>query len=158
MKRVLIVVLILVGLFGGIVFIAKKSEKPVAIKSYVTVYKTATCGCCANYIGYLRSNGYDVKIVNYDSNDQMNAGKLKMDIPVSLNSCHTTVFDKEKYFAEGHIPVEALNKLLAEKPQIKGIGMPGMPSASPGMPGTKIGPFNISQVSTDGKTSSYMLI
>jgi hypothetical protein len=30
------------------------------------------------------------------------------------------------YFIEGHIPIEAINKLLTEKPEIDGIALPEM--------------------------------
>ncbi len=158
MKRVVLAVAVIFGLIGGMVIVAKKSETPVAIKSSVTVHKTATCGCCANYVGYLRKNGYEVEVINHSTSDRLTDEKRKIGVPSSLDSCHTTVFNQEKYFVEGHIPLEAVEKMLASKPQFKGIGMPGMPSASPGMPGAKIEPFNISQVSTDGTTSSYMTI
>ena len=41
------------------------------------------------------------------------------------------------------MPLEAVEKLLKEKPDIKGIALPGMPSGSPGMPGPKVAPFVI---------------
>ena len=34
---------------------------------------------------------------------------------------------------EGHVPIEAVEKLLEEQPDIKGIAVPGMPSGSLGM-------------------------
>ena len=39
------------------------------------------------------------------------------------------------YFIEGHVPHDAITKLLAEKPDIKGITVPGMPAGInvPGM-------------------------
>ena len=54
------------------------------------------------------------------------------------------------------MPVEAINKLLAEKPDIAGIGLPGMPSGSPGMPGTKQGSFVVRGFDTDGGMSEFM--
>ena len=41
------------------------------------------------------------------------------------------------YRVGGHIPVEVVNRLLSEKPQITGINLPGMPEGTPGMPGNK---------------------
>ena len=45
--------------------------------------------------------------------------------------------------------------LLAEKPKIKGIALPGMSSGSPGMPGPKTGRFIIYTIS-DGEPTVFM--
>jgi hypothetical protein len=124
-----------------------------------TVYKTATCGCCANYVSYLRTKNFDVKIVDL-TDEELTEKKHQLGVAHELNSCHTTVASagERDYFIEGHIPYEAVEKLLGEKPLIKGIGTPGMPSASPGMPGTKTEPFNISQVKNDVQTAPYLTL
>jgi hypothetical protein len=72
-----------------------------------------------------------------------------------MESCHTTVIDG--YFVEGHVPFEAIEKLLAERPDIDGIALPDMPAGSPGMPGRKSGPFDIYQVK-DGQYSLFVSI
>ena len=51
---------------------------------------------------------------------------------------------------EGHVPVSAIRKLLAERPKIKGISLPGMPDGSPGMTGIKAAPFEILEISDQG--------
>ena len=71
-----------------------------------------------------------------------------------MESCHTTVMGN--YFVEGHIPLEVVNKLLTEKPDIKGIAMPGMPNGSPGMPGVKRGDFVIYAINNDGSYAEWM--
>lgn len=58
------------------------------------------------------------------------------------------------YVVEGHVPVAAINKLLAERPKIKGISLPGMPEGSPGMSGVKAAPFEILEIS-DGPAKVY---
>ena len=45
-------------------------------------------------------------------------------------------------------------QLLAERPAIKGISLPGMPDGSPGMGGRKKEPFQIYEI-TDGSTRIY---
>ena len=60
--------------------------------------------------------------------------------PPELHGCHTAFHGN--YVVEGHVPVEAINKLLAERPRIKGISLPGMPEGSPGMGGDQVGPFH----------------
>lgn len=44
--------------------------------------------------------------------------------------------------------------LLSERPDIKGVTLPGMPAGSPGMTGTKAGPFKIYEVG-DGEPKVY---
>ena len=56
------------------------------------------------------------------------------------------------------MPVEAIKKLLAERPAIKGITLAGMPEGSPGMYGKKTGPFTIYAIGADGKSSVYTTV
>ena len=81
--------------------------------------------------------------------------KKKYNIPLEMQSCHTTMLGK--YFIEGHVPIEAINKLLKEQPKIDGIALPGMPIGTPGMPGEKEEPYIIYQL-IDGKSSVFMKI
>jgi hypothetical protein len=81
--------------------------------------------------------------------------KKKYNIPLEMQSCHTSILGK--YFIEGHVPLEAINKLLKEQPDIDGIALPGMPIGTPGMPGEKEEPFIIYQL-VDGKSSVFMTI
>jgi hypothetical protein len=46
----------------------------------------------------------------------------------------------------GHIPMEVIDRLLAEKPKLVGITLPGMPEGTPGMPGNKPGPLDIYEI------------
>ena len=98
----------------------------------VTVYKSPTCGCCVSYVAYLKGHGYDVDLV---VTDDMDAIKAEHHIPANMQSCHTMIIDD--YFVEGHVPLEAVDKLLAEQPDINGISLPAMPTGSPGMPGNR---------------------
>ncbi len=61
--------------------------------------------------------------------------------------CHTMIV--AAYVIEGHVPVAALNKLLAERARIKGISLPGMPDGSPGMTGVKSRPLTIYEISNE---------
>jgi len=97
-----------------------------------TVYYSSTCGCCGNYISYLRNLDFSVDARQVQD---MSAVKTEFGIPQEMTSCHTSVIGG--YVVEGHMPVAAIKKLLEEKPDIKGIALPGMPDGSPGMGGTK---------------------
>ena len=102
----------------------------------VVMYKSPTCGCCGVYSSYLKGKGVAVDIQDVAD---LNVIKEEFNITPSLQSCHTMKVGG--YIVEGHIPLEAIEKLLTEKPDIRGIAMPGMPSGSPGMPGPKAAPF-----------------
>lgn len=118
----------------------------------VTIYASPTCGCCHEYEPYLQEHGLTVKLENVDD---VNAVKAKFDIPEEAWSCHTAVIGD--YFVEGHVPVEAIQKLLDEKPKIDGIALPGMPLGSPGMNGEKAGPFEVVAI-TDGRIEPFLSI
>ncbi len=121
-----------------------------AEKIKATVYKSPECGCCHVWVGYLRENGFDVRVKDMDD---MTSVKDRFGVPDDLWSCHTAVIGG--YAVEGHVPVEAINRLLAEKPEIKGIDLPAMPSGSPGMPGPKTERFIIYTIS-DNKPEVFM--
>ncbi len=120
-------------------------------KETITVYKSATCGCCTGWAKHMESSGYKIDVVDLEENDLM-AIKRKYGISRSVMSCHTAVIGD--YFVEGHIPSKVVDKLLAEKPPIDGIAMAGMPSGSPGMPGPKNEIWKIYALK-DGKISEY---
>ena len=97
----------------------------------------------------MRAHGFTVRPV---PTDDMAAMKRQMGVPNDAMSCHTAVIDG--YAIEGHVPVEAIEDLLAQRPAIDGIALPGMPPGSPGMPGDKAAPFTVLAVS-DGATSEF---
>ncbi|OGL70895.1 hypothetical protein A3B32_00725 [Candidatus Uhrbacteria bacterium RIFCSPLOWO2_01_FULL_53_9] len=111
----------------------------------VTVYKSTTCGCCAQYIAYLKREGFEVETIN---SENMADIKEQYDIPGQIQSCHTTVYGD--LAMEGHIPVAALRSFMESPDDADGIALPGMPSGSPGMPGVKQGPFTIYRFNENG--------
>ena len=119
----------------------------------VTIFKSITCGCCDLYASYMGKKGFNVEV---KQTDDLTPIKNRYNVPSPMESCHTTVIGE--YFVEGHVPVEAIEKLLAEKPDVAGIGMPGMPSGSPGMPGAKQGQFIIYSINKDGTINEFMRI
>ncbi len=118
----------------------------------VIVYKSVTCGCCVGYVAELRKSGFNVKVINLEN---MNSIKSKYNIPRHMQSCHTMLIGD--YFVEGHVPIEAVTKLLSEKPNIDGIALPDMPSGSPGMPGSKRGLWKIYGLK-NGEDSEFLNI
>lgn len=150
MLTIAIVGIIIIGYGFSSIF---KDTTNVANAKEATVYKNPTCGCCGVYITYLRKQGFVVKVENMNS---LSSIKKKYQIPSDMGSCHTTVVGD--YVIEGHVPVEAINKLLTEKPDITGIALPNMPSGSPGMPGKKQGAFTIYSLNGTNDTPIYTKI
>ena len=119
----------------------------------MTLYKTPECGCCEGYADYLRAAGFTVSV---KATSELSEISRKAGVPSGLQGCHTTFVGD--YVVEGHVPTEAIRKLLAERPAIKGISLPGMPDGSPGMPGTKTAPFTVYAIGDDGNPSVFATI
>ena len=156
MKNILIGAAIGALLFGG-ALMAKNRSRSVAPQiagtntiSKMTVHKSPTCGCCGNYVSYLKREGYDVEVINHENMDPI---KDQYGIPSGLGSCHTTVIGD--YVSEGHVPIESIEKMMDEQPFIAGITMPGMPAGSPGMGGSKNKPFTIYGFTEAGEISPF---
>jgi hypothetical protein len=98
----------------------------------VTLFKNPQCDCCEGYADYLRQNGFAVDVV--PSNDLVTMARQK-GVPEALDGCHISMIDG--YVVIGHVPIEAIRKLLLERPRIIGISIPGMPTGLPGMPGPR---------------------
>ncbi|HEY1245923.1 MAG TPA: DUF411 domain-containing protein [Hyphomicrobiaceae bacterium] len=110
------------------------------------MYKNPQCGCCEEYATYLRRNGFKVTV---KETHNMSLISQQNGVPEKLAGCHTMLVGG--YVVEGHVPVGAINRLLKERPHIKGIALPGMPEGSPGMIGVKTGPFTIYEISDEAK-------
>jgi hypothetical protein len=99
-----------------------------AAQPEITVYKSPTCGCCVAWVDYLRAEGFQVTAIDQK---ELNSLKKKLGVKPEMASCHTAVVDG--YVLEGHVPAAPIRKLLAERPETKGLAVPGMPLNSPGM-------------------------
>ncbi len=116
----------------------------------ITVYKSPTCGCCTKWVEHLRKHGFKVK--THDTED-MDAVKASLGIPADLGSCHTAVVGK--YRIEGHVPAADIDRLLAKKPKIAGLAVPGMPSGSPGMENGRSDRFDVIAFAPGRKSSVF---
>ena len=119
-------------------------------KEKLVVYQSPTCGCCSGWVANMEQNGFNVEAIK--TNDMYNT-KVNAGIDMSLSSCHTGFISG--YFIEGHVPHDAITKLLAEKPDIKGITVPGMPACI-NVPGMEVSDerakFDVLAVNNDGST------
>ena len=102
--------------------------RPVAAARRGTVFKTATCGCCAEWVKILSRAGIKLEVKDVDS--VINIKKM-LRVPPELQSCHTAVIGD--YVFEGRVPVREIKRLLRERPKAIGIAVPSMPIGSPGM-------------------------
>lgn len=114
-----------------------RAEPPTA-----TMYVNPQCSCCQGHANYLRANGF--KITVKETHD-MSLIRRQQGVPEKLEGCHIMIIDG--YVVEGHVPAASIKKLLAERPEIKGISLPGMPDGSPGMTGRKSESFTIYEIS-----------
>jgi hypothetical protein len=106
------------------------------------MYKNPGCECCEGHARYLRMHGYDLQVIETESLADL---RQAQGVPESLEGCHMILIDG--YVVEGHVPASALERLLVERPTIKGISLPGMPQGSPGMSGKKEAPFEVLEIS-----------
>lgn len=95
----------------------------------ITVYQDPDCGCCHGWAEHMREAGFSVTEVKTQN---MSAIKRQFAVPDGKLSCHTAVIEKTGQVIEGHVPANAVSKLLAH-PEVKGVAAPGMPHNSPGM-------------------------
>ena len=99
-----------------------------ATAATIEVTKSPNCGCCAQWVEYLRINGFTVRVTD---TEDLNPVAHRHGVPDELRSCHTATV--EGYALEGHVPVADIRRLLDERPQAAGLAVPGMPIGSPGM-------------------------
>ena len=116
------------------------------------VHKTPTCGCCGDWVEHMEQAGFDVTV--YEVND-LSPIKEAVGLPFGLGSCHTAEIGG--YFVEGHVPAADVKRLLAERPEARGLTVPGMPLGSPGMevPSGRQDAYDVLLVHPDGSTNVY---
>lgn len=102
------------------------------------LYKNPQCDCCEGHAQHLRQSGLAVRVV--ETHD-LALIKREQGVPEALEGCHTIVVGG--YVVEGHVPARVVARLLSERPDLRGVSLPGMPLGSPGMGGRKQGPFTI---------------
>ena len=118
----------------------------------MTVYRSASCGCCTSWGSHIASAGF--RIEEHVIED-MAAVKKARGVSPQQASCHTAVV--EGYVIEVHVPASAIQRLLKERPKIRGLAVPGMPMGSPGMElaGVEAERFEVLAIDHDGTTSVF---
>ena len=118
----------------------------------MTIYKDPNCGCCNLWAKAMENAGFTVERVD---TDDLPGVKKRFGVPASVEGCHTAVV--AGYFLDGHVPLEAVAKLLYERPDIAGLAVPGMPSGSLGMGSDPSASYDVYAVAKgrEQKTSVY---
>ena len=131
---------------------AAVADGTTAQSEVVTVFKTPTCGCCAAWVDHMREAGFTVETQDLDN---LTPIKEQYGVSPSVQSCHTAVVDG--YVIEGHVPAVDVKRLLAERPDVAGLAVPGMPSGSPGMeaPGRAADPFDVLAFTDAGEVEVF---
>ena len=100
----------------------------------ITIWRDPNCGCCDAYAEYLEANGYQVTRVDDRNFDRRS---VEAGVPEQGLGCHLAKIDG--YYVSGLVPVEIIERLVTERPEIAGITLPGMPANAPGMAPEKTG-------------------
>jgi len=94
----------------------------------LTVFRSPTCGCCGDWLDYMKTEGFQIQD---NVTEDMDTVKRTYGVSEGLDSCHTALIDG--YVIEGHVPANDVRQLLSDRPNVAGITAPGMPMGSPGM-------------------------
>jgi hypothetical protein len=116
----------------------------------VRVYKSATCGCCGDWVDHLKASGFRVEATDVD---HMGEVKQSLGVTRELASCHTA--QVEGYVVEGHVPAREIKRLLRERPPVVGLAVPAMPIGSPGMEGADPERYSVLAFDGAGKTEVF---
>jgi hypothetical protein len=99
----------------------------------------------------MKAAGFQVREVDMDDITEV---KQASGVPIKLRTCHTALIDG--YVVEGHVPADLVKKMLAEKPKVTGIAVPGMPQGSPGMEqGDAKDPYDVLLFDKAGNTTVF---
>ena len=109
----------------------------------ITVVRSASCECCRQWEQHLEAAGFRINDQISDSIDPTQA------------YCHTA--SVAGYGIDGHVPAASVQRLLAERPDVRGLAVPGMPIGSPGMEvkGGTADPFAVMAIAHDGFTTVF---
>lgn len=118
----------------------------------LTVYKTASCGCCRGWVTAMARAGFSPAVVEVED---LSVEWRKRGVPDQLSSCHLA--DIGGYITVGHVPPQDVRRLLKERPKALGLTVPGMPLGSPGMeqPSGKTEPYETLLLLPGGRTRVF---
>ena len=141
--------------FGGGLALLSWASPVLAAAPTLEVWKMRGCTCCVAWARHFEAAGFGTTIHELDDLAPIRA---QAGVPEDLGGCHTARVPG--YVVEGHVPVAAVQRLLAERPAILGLAVPGMPMNSPGMEiaGEKGEPFDVIAFAADGSRTVFMTV
>ena len=118
----------------------------------ITVYRSATCGCCKGWIAHLRQHNFEVEDITVDD---VQPYKSQFKVPPQAASCHTAVVDGVAI--EGHVPAQDIKRLLSSEHNVRLLTVPAMPSGTPGMdtPDSPKQDFKVFAITTDDQVGVF---
>lgn len=124
-----------------------------ALAAEMVVYKGESCSCCDAWAEALKASGIPIRVENVEDMDVI---KARYGVPDELQSCHTAFAGG--YIFEGHVPLEAVQKILADRPAIVGVAVPGMPDGALGMGEDPNASYDVIALHRNGSQSVFMEI
>lgn len=130
----------------------ESADGAAAVGEVVTVYKSASCGCCKAWVAHMEEAGFTVEAHDVDD---LPAVKVEHGVRPEHQSCHTALVGG--YVVEGHVPADVVRRMLDERPAIAGLATPGMPRGSPGMevPSGERDAYDVIAFRDDGTSEVY---
>jgi hypothetical protein len=117
----------------------------------IKAYRNPGCGCCEVWVEHMRKAGFDISM---EDDPDLYTRRASLGVPEELAGCHTAVMGD--YIIEGHVPPEDVLRLLAERPDSRGLAVPGMPVGSPGMEmGDSHDAYDVVIFEKDGRQSVF---
>lgn len=110
------------------------APEPVDGAKQIIIWRDPGCGCCDTYADYLEENGFTVTRI-----DDRNFDKRSVEVGVPERGLGCHLAEIEGYYVSGLVPVDIIDRLTRERPEITGITLPGMPTNAPGMAREKHG-------------------
>jgi hypothetical protein len=132
---------------AGAAVLAAMPRALAAAAPALEVWKSRGCSCCSAWAEHFERAGFAVTMHEVDD---VTPVRTAAGVPADLAGCHTGKL--EGYVIEGHVPLDAVQRLIAERPEVSGLAVPGMPVGSPGMevPGQPAEPFDVIAFAADG--------
>lgn len=118
----------LMGALSALAISAASMPAHASDHNAMTVFKSPWCGCCEVWTKAMEDAGFKIEIHHLED---LTSVKKQAGVTPDLEACHTALLGD--YVIEGHVPLQAVEKLMSEKPDVRGISVPGMPSGSLGM-------------------------
>jgi hypothetical protein len=92
------------------------------------IYRQHSGAACGRWSEHMRRAGFIIKTKVVED---LKLLRDRLRVPPDLAACHSA--EVAGYAIEGHVPAEAVKRLLSEKPNVTGLAVAGMPAGSPGV-------------------------